>query len=108
MGEGVNQPKFKIGDKVTYEAHVFEVDLIRRNKAYEQFEYQDSNGYHSCLENSLELYQEPQKKKLYAYRVRGSTGIFYSPFDRLDESNEMVVRTSGHDKNGSIEYPEGK
>jgi hypothetical protein len=59
----MNQPKFKFGDKVYLKNGVgFQVNSIIQNG---NGEYLYNSPRH--FEHDLELYQEPQKKKLYAF-----------------------------------------
>lgn len=64
----MNQPKFKIGDKVCANpSHPFIVRFIQWSEDDQKYYYkQNDNGawLGECL---LNLYQEPTRKKLYAY-----------------------------------------
>lgn len=101
----MNQPRFKFGDKVKHklaDAQPFVVSKcsysIWSNKFYIG-EYEKEVQYY---EEDCELYQEPQKKKLYAYRIRGTSEIVMSSMMDREECCELLIRTKGLD----IEYPE--
>lgn len=100
----MNQPKFKFGDKVKcYERGIFTVERIQLIKGFYSYSFSDEPNRFSP-EPSLELYQEPQKKKLYAYTtsIEGNTrniefktvGGIYNNLDRVPEYD--------------IEYPDAK
>lgn len=62
----MNQPKFKFGDIVCTNkipAQVFEVTGIQ--KEGETWAYRENGSWY--IERSLEIYEEPKPKKLYAY-----------------------------------------
>lgn len=63
----MNQPKFKFGDKVLWKEcdHVFTVRKISQGLDG-HFHYSEREFSCGVIEGLLELYQEPQKKKLYA------------------------------------------
>lgn len=95
----MEQPRFKFGDKIipvveSYKPVTIEVKSIEWRDDWSGYCYNGSWGESDCS-----LYQEPVKRKLefFGYRVRGSTGILYSPFEALERNNEMLVRSPGHD-----------
>lgn len=106
LGESVIQPKFNFGDRVkslcTHKP--FTIDKIEQRDSGEYAYFgKDYTNPHGCLEYVLELYQEPQKKKLYAYEFRDGEGVtvkFYK--QKLDE------RVYSPCPEYDIEYPEGK
>jgi hypothetical protein len=66
----MNQPKFKFGDKVIGKENQFTVKGIAECEDGYFYSGVGEHGWRGCgYEHNLELYQEPQKKKLYAYRV---------------------------------------
>jgi hypothetical protein len=104
----MNQPKFKFGDKVqTKYGRVFEIELIRRNQFDKGlFAYVDERaGGISYDESELKLYQEPQKKKLYAYEgsrfYDGEKNYIYINF-----STEEYIKGPRRCPEYDIEYPE--
>lgn len=93
----MNQPKFKFGDTVKningeYDfIHIFEVEKI--SKTQDSYWYEGvcrkvgSSFPMACFrEKDLELYQEPQKKKLHAYKT------FYSGLQGTSSFNGDVIR----------------
>lgn len=99
----MNQPKFKIGDRVCPVSYhnPFIVESIYTNKKGSS--YSGENAL-CVLEESLELYQEPQKKKLYAYRnefglIQWSESDFPKVKDRAND--EILDRKPEYD----LEYP---
>ena len=108
----MNQPKFKFGDKVTPVKRnpeegeiIFVIDKIW--KSLDSYNYTNTHidGYFS--EEDIALYQEPQKKKLYAY-ANGCYEVIFMQIeeDRVRDHQADVVysRTPDYD----IEYPEEK
>lgn len=69
----MNQPKFKIGDMVKCGPEIFQVHWI--NLGFKGYEYMTEikemdfgeRQFNVFPEEKVELYQEPKKKKLYAY-----------------------------------------
>jgi hypothetical protein len=64
----MNQPKFKFGDKVWHmdrDASPFVIEQIMHRGG--SYLYSSTSGS-LYTEDAIELYQEPQKKKLYAYQ----------------------------------------
>jgi hypothetical protein len=105
----MNQPKFKFGDKVRSWAteQVFIVHNIKRctNGCYF---YHPNDQYNDWVkEKELELYQEPQKKKLYAYKNEcGMIQFCERQFEAMkDRANDEILRASPE---YDIEYPEAK
>lgn len=64
----VNQPKFKIGEKVKSRLaeHIGEISSITIYK--DKIDYEYKNGF-IFEESELELYTEPKTRKLFAYSV---------------------------------------
>lgn len=88
----MNQPKFKIWDKVTGPQGSFTVDQIGYDANQKMFrywghklgEYKESEwGFRpmTMTEDLLELYQEPKKRKLYAYKSFYTASQGYSCFN---------------------------
>lgn len=105
----MNQPKFKFGDKVKCkkEASPFYVNIIRWSRVFKMFEYMENEHSNSFYEQDLELHQEPQKKKLYAYRLHGKLGEIKMLIQEIDENTANVnylIRELEYD----TEYPEAK
>lgn len=98
----MRQPKFKFGDKVidTREEKTFVVKNI--TQALDTFIYSD--GINSAPEKCAELYQEPQKKKLYAYKSTISINgrIEFYEFDGL--SLDLFKRYPEYDMDFSLGY----
>jgi hypothetical protein len=66
----MKQPRFKFGDKVKSKCtgDFFTIDKIQKlNDGIFVYYGKDYVHQHGCCEDVLELYQEPKKKKLYAY-----------------------------------------
>lgn len=115
------QPRFKFGDKVisTATGKTYEVFLIRKNNCSDSYVYYPESYSDKWSggddEESLELLQEPQKKKLYAYRMKptGEIKFFDSEQEgvyglgseglRIDIS-KFTFRAESLD----IEFPEAK
>lgn len=68
----MNQPKFKFGDVVKFidkSSTRWPVRLVYWCDKISEFVYENHAG--ACTpESCLELYQEPKKKKLYAFRLK--------------------------------------
>lgn len=80
----MNQPKFNYGNEVMVKDsasrfNIFAIGYDAGTGYYYRDEYHNSHFY---KESELELYKEPQKKKLYAYRLRGQTEF---KFDLLND-----------------------
>lgn len=110
MGE-IRQPKFKMGDKLVSDDGVFVVDSIRwcSDGSQKDFHYEgfkvDARGYDriNYPGRLLKLYQEPQKRKLYAYTSeRGDTSNV--EFKMKDGTYYNLERCPEYD----IEYPGGE
>lgn len=105
-GGKMNQPKFKFGDKVVRkDGHYFFICEIK--KANGHYFYNEGHRLYDWLrEDEISLYQEPQKKKLYAYKYCYSS----------DKLNNTEIKFMSHEAEywGSweraaeydIEYPE--
>ena len=93
----MKQPLFKFGDKVTIIRTDNQILINRIDARGGRYLYQDA-----YLENELELYQEPKKKKLYAYGTETHFKIEF--YDRKLDRVNGLVRKSEYD----IEYPEDK
>jgi hypothetical protein len=81
----VKQPKFKFGDRVKnpVSGKEFIVKTIHCGKSGYSYSGEAFGEYRH--EDALDLYQEPQGKKLYAYKFRDNLGVkveFY--MDKLD------------------------
>lgn len=112
----MNQPKFKFGDKVKVKGHtdeyafdVFEVSCGQHGYLYST---PHSGEY---LEASIELYQEPQKKKLYAYKKQKPTprAVSVPPkyiFEVLFYTEDGLTCEHGYERfpEFDIEYPDSK
>jgi hypothetical protein len=106
MREETKQPKFKFGDKVmlSHQKDPFEIHGISL--------YEDSFLYsifrvneccHFKKENELSLYQEPKKKKLYAYKRSGRFIFADFECDNLsDHEGRIHLPCPEYD----IEYPD--
>lgn len=94
----MNQPKFKFGETVFSKfASQFSVTGIqyRANSNPAQYYYHSyPQGW--IAESELELYQEPKKKKLYAYRQEDKWPIIFDI-----EEHGLMERLPEYD----IEYP---
>lgn len=82
------QPKFKHGDKVRNKltGRVFEIDTISREgqaHAISPFRYSGKGSQDFGYCHTLELYQEPKPKKLYAYAVNSGQIKFFLREDLL-------------------------
>lgn len=104
----MNQPKFKFGDKVIDRNHqmdeAFKVDEIVFRDGV--FRYPDENA-DMHYEYDLELYQEPKRKRLYAYCNRDDVVFFSKEEDATisdDDMGFLMERAPEFD----IEYPEVK
>lgn len=101
----MNQPKFKFGDKVLHEGKWFEVGAISYNKKAGDYFYNSEAQIYSWMkESDLELYQEPQKKKRFAYiATNGEIKDFTSEQDKSfnDDEGRLWRRAPEYD----IEYP---
>lgn len=109
----MNQPKFKFGDKVKAicEDVKFEIDSIERMKRiydgrntyfYSGFNINEVASRSTQIsEEALGFYQEPHKKKLYAYRHLGEQVIF-STSDRIHSPKDSIFRATEYD----LDYPE--
>lgn len=103
----MNQPKFKFGDKVrtigSPDDFFFRVDGIKiETGGLREFMYAESNS-DFYRESKLELYQEPKKKKLYAF------------MDTMDTSQHVMFLAKEPEKRPAqmkrapeydIEYPD--
>ena len=115
----LRQPKFQFGDRVeSTDGNVFFVEQMTYTISG-NFQYA-AIGCYSWPENHLELYQEPKKKKLYAYRVLKSRNI---EFRDTETSLEHIEAPSSESRGVyflnkgcieerapeyDIEYPEDK
>jgi hypothetical protein len=70
MGGVMEQPKFKFGDTLVFKITKKKFTVKAISQDFGMFLYgEDSrNGREMYMEDFCELYQEPQKKKLYAYQ----------------------------------------
>ena len=74
----MNQPRFKFGDKVRvtdYVAEPCEIHSIKKEKDGFLYYISGKNFGLEYSESRLELYQEPQKKKLYAFWSEDEDGV---------------------------------
>jgi hypothetical protein len=88
----MQQPKFLPGQKVKPKTGVpFKISSVYWHK--DEWMYAPDEGFFHNKESDLELYQEPQKKKLYAYESDGF--IFF----KRHESNAHPTNkdVSGYD-----------
>jgi hypothetical protein len=104
----MNQPKFKFGDKVrvtTKPSHPpFIVCDIRRDAEVEYIYSGDRSSVHFA-EEDLALYQEPLKKKLYAYAFEDGEIRFHKEEEWNVPGYNLKPRRS---PSFDIEYPEDK
>ncbi len=79
----MNQPKFKFGDRVRSleNGKIYTVRRVEDIASPGHYYYTDETRQ-GDREHKLELYQEPQKKKLFAYRGKGRTDFL---FDLVDD-----------------------
>lgn len=101
----MDQPKFKFGDIVKdklngREFHVSKIELTRNGFFYAGKD-QNKLTVIGCgqYEDHLELYQEPKKKKLYAYKYGEEVRFTISDGN---PASQWWERAPEHD----IEYPE--
>ncbi len=99
----MNQPKFKIGDVLFSHSWKckFEVDSIRIT-ASGIYYAEETTDY--VEEKEVELYQEPQKKKLYAYSLDDIVIHLKKKYDHYYHAGALWNRSPEYD----IEYPEVK
>lgn len=99
----MNHPKFKFGDKVVIKKTGKSFEVFAIAKSDESFSYRDE-FYKSFFEreDDLELYREPQKKKLYAYKKEFGQ-VQFSTFEGpwIGHFSEAFYRAPEYD----IEYP---
>lgn len=76
----MNQPKFKFGEtvfsKFTSQFSVTGIQYRANSNPAQYYYHSYPQGW--IAESELELYQEPKKKKLYAYRLLSNMVIFKS------------------------------
>lgn len=105
------QPKYRFGDKLKYilkdEYKESVITVGKVVKDGERYEYHDehNNGREDLwfYEDELELYQEPQKKKLYAYKDDYEHVVFCTKdIVFITEDGIKYIRSPEYD----IEYPE--
>lgn len=109
----MNQPKFKVGEVVKDDyGHIFKIQWINWDAAtYFYIGDIKEGSWTQAPEKVLKLYQEPQKKKLYAWASRDGV-VFHvknenvgrEVFYRLRLDAQSFERSPGDD----IEYPETK
>jgi hypothetical protein len=111
----MNRPKFEMFSKVQIGTNghrlKFVVDSIVYNYTYKQYEYGNKADDVCALEGSLELHQEPQKKKLFAWESPDGVILHVKTehigaevFYRLKMNGNGFKRAPEYD----IEYPETK
>ena len=86
----MNQPKFKLGDRVIgagFSGYV-KINGIREVPYKNKWEYTWAYQVIWAPEDSLDLYQEPQKKKLYAF-VKYDSGWVGFRTDDTDRDEDM-------------------
>lgn len=102
----MKQPKYKFGDIVkSTGGEPFKVASIKKRARCDLYVYDREEGDCATDEEFLEIYQEPQKKKLYAYK--DNTGVI--KFCTHENSfgarlGLLMTRVAEYD----IEYPETK
>lgn len=104
----MEQPRFKFGDRVFFERGIplgFVVTHISINR-HGHYWY-EGNCKTGAIESELKLYQEPQRKKLYAF-ISGEQEIGFKTRETWckdgDPSPCFWIRCPEYD----IEYPEVK
>jgi hypothetical protein len=98
----MNQPKFKFGDKLksTRTQQIFTVDHIK--EFGDGFYYWEGGDYGFTREENLGIYQEPKKKKLYAWSCPAIDEIVFTREDKKPAMlNLEYLRLPEYD----IEYP---
>lgn len=97
----MNQPKFKFGDKVrTSKGNVFIISDIRRDAESDYIYNEDRCSGPHFPESELELFKEPQEKKLYAYKL-SSHGYLVQFYQFEEMARDPWVRAPEYD----IYYP---
>lgn len=102
----MNQPLFKMGDKVYNGGIAFIVRSID-TLADGSYRYQHPNQTRWYHESDLELVKEPRKKKLYAYSCPDEViFVLKDKGDKIkDHSRDMVfTRASEYDLDFSLGY----
>jgi hypothetical protein len=103
----MKHPKFKFGDKLVFKGSPFIVKAI--HYAHERFFYGEdgSDGRKMYEEGCVEIYQEPEKKKLYAYLwnkdISGEVMFNVNP-----ELSGSMYEAWTRIPNFDIEFPEAK
>jgi len=110
----MNQPKFKIGDNVRHsDGRIFIVNgvlswaLYKNGTEEKTFAYIKDMSMTPEVERELELYQEPEKKKLYAYKSEHGDEVKLTSRECgewVGHYTDRYFRCSEYD----IEYPEAK
>lgn len=103
-------PKFNFGQMVTAKGEVkpWPIKGAYQPDNGSEYVYVRGDAYEAYRESDLEIYQEPQRKKLYAYSVDegllGKTSEVRLFKKELSENWKAFVREPEYD----IEYPEAK
>ena len=102
----MNQPKYSFGQKLLFgdydeKSLCFEVKFIQKTNAWFLYSEDGDNFY---AESHVELYQEPQKKKLYAWKYDNDCEIIFCLSGEDLGRSEFCRRVPEYD----IEYPEEK
>jgi hypothetical protein len=102
----MNQPKFKFGDKVfSKEMLPFTVFTIMKDSSCDYVYYSEDRSLLGYMEYDLELFKEPEKKKLYAFiNSQKEIGFKARKSWKEFEVDLYWVRAPEYD----IEYPEAK
>jgi hypothetical protein len=76
MEKKMKQPKFKFGDRLLRQCTktTFIVSRIEKvnSRFFDEYAYYGEGNVNGSMESVVEPYKEPEKKKLYAYRLRGN------------------------------------
>lgn len=97
----MNQPKFKFGDRLKRLCSPSKTFIVSSISIYDDsFVYSGEGNSTGSLEYALELYQEPQKKKLYAYDT--PAGVIHH--FKSEEAGEKFKRVNCVDWNRTPEY----
>lgn len=105
----MDQPKFKFGDslirtKEFYKDDRITVNIIKKDKCG-KFWYGENDAV-KYGETSLELYQEPQNKKLYAYKsVQGHVVFSESEIHGPQINGYGTQRDPHYDLDYGLGYP---
>lgn len=101
----MNQPKFKFGDKVVGKKNesfvISQICLYRnvyRNGTF-MYSFEGGNWF---LEDSLQLYQEPKNKKLYAYSREDL--VVFTKNEKVVQDLKFLGANFKRDKDHDIDF----